>query len=151
MNIQSINKLDSPNTFLVIVVTVSKKIDLRKTCLKFSAWFIMKKKDLPLVCNTRVVHKILLGIHFPKFIDWKNATTKKFDFLERTRWKSPLRRHTQSGRQKKTFEEHLGIFSFKTKIIIIIVEYILIEIKIFWELFKWKSRFLFQKIDHFLF
>ena len=37
MNIQSKNQLDPPNTFLVIVVTVSKKIVLRKTRLKFSA------------------------------------------------------------------------------------------------------------------
>ena len=34
MNIQSKNQLDSLNTFLVIVVTVSKKIVLRKTRLK---------------------------------------------------------------------------------------------------------------------
>ena len=34
MNIQSKNQLDSLNTFLVIVLTVSKKIVLRKTCLK---------------------------------------------------------------------------------------------------------------------
>ena len=44
MNIQFKNQLDSPNTFLVIVVTVSKKIVLRKTRLEFSAWFIMKKR-----------------------------------------------------------------------------------------------------------
>ena len=37
MNIQFKNQLDSLNTFLVIVVTVSKKIVLRKTRLKFSA------------------------------------------------------------------------------------------------------------------
>ena len=43
INIQSKNQLDSANTFLVIVVTVSKKIVLRKT---------------------RFFHKILLGIHF---------------------------------------------------------------------------------------
>ena len=35
MNIQFKNQLDSSNTFLVIVVTVSKKIVLRKTRLKF--------------------------------------------------------------------------------------------------------------------
>ena len=34
MNIHSKNQLDSPNTFLVIVVTVQKKIVLRKTRLK---------------------------------------------------------------------------------------------------------------------
>ena len=37
MNIHSKNQLDSPNTFLVIVVTVSKKIVFRRTHLKFSA------------------------------------------------------------------------------------------------------------------
>ena len=37
MNFQSKNQLDSPNTFPVIVVTVSKKIVLRKTHLMFTA------------------------------------------------------------------------------------------------------------------
>ena len=44
VNIQSKNQLGSPNTFLAIVVTDSKKIILRKTRLMYTAWFIMKKR-----------------------------------------------------------------------------------------------------------
>ena len=78
MNIQSKNKLDSPNTFLTIVVTVSKKIVLRKTRLKlkFRAQSSLK------LCNSRS------GIFFIKsfweFIldssDSKNAKKKNFFF-----------------------------------------------------------------------
>ena len=54
MNIQSQNQLDSPNTFLVIAVTVSRKIVWRKTRLelKFKAYaeknFLRISNEVPL-------------------------------------------------------------------------------------------------------
>ena len=86
MNIQSKNQLDSPKTFLVIVVTVSKRKVLRNTRLKLSVWFIMYKKcpGGTFFAQNSFENPFLIVHKFEKSIK------KKFDFLERIRWKFSL-------------------------------------------------------------
>ena len=71
MNIQSKNQLDSPNTFLVIVVTVSKKIVLRKTRLKLK----LNKIGFPINEHTLKISFILYTFYTQKH--QSNATPRK--------------------------------------------------------------------------